>query len=178
MIFGGFSKHEEPPREKKGAEKRELRLCHLEAWLCTDFLVQRVRQVRNRNPMEFIALVYPLRAKLPEWHPFPLPPLSHLSSSLLCKPNCQHLFRWTDLWWQLGKFALLGKWWIKPQSPGTEERLLPLIFMPPNGEQKRGVGRETPVALGWLSLVPYPSIGNCVSLYFVTLFRTFKGSCR
>lgn len=122
------------------------------------------RQFRERKPMELVVLC-PLRARLPEWHPFPLPPLLPISSSLLCKPNCQPLFGWTDLGRQLGKFApLLDKWWIKPQSPGTEERLLPWYSC----HQMENKGKEWVEKHLWhLSdcPLPYPSIGNCASLY-------------
>lgn len=123
MILSGFSKHEEPPRRKRGPERKgssEWRFCHIEGSPHVDFLVQTVRdRWEIGDPMEFVA-------RLLEWHPFSLPLILHFSSFLLCKPNCQHLFGWTDLWWQLGDVAaLLDKWYIKPQSPGTAERLLP-----------------------------------------------------
>lgn len=65
--------HHEGGKGLRGGGNRESRLRHIEVSSCVDFLLQRVRQTGNGDPMPFAVLVCPLRAKLLEWHLFPCP---------------------------------------------------------------------------------------------------------
>lgn len=115
------------------------------------------RKIRNRDAPEFGDLCV-LESQAPRATSFSgsmvhgSAPSTPFSGSLLCKPNCQHLFRWADSWWELGKFAPLpDKWWIKLQSPGDRGEASISYSCHPIGNQGIEDGQEAPVTPGWLS---------------------------
>lgn len=151
MILTGFSKLEEPPRRRKCWEEvciGESRPWDKEGLSHVDVLVQGERESAETGFPGEAGDRCVLESQAPWATPLSLPlfcssyPLS-LSGSLLCKPNCPHLFEWADSWWQLGKFApLLDKWGIKLQRPGTAERLLPPTCATKSRTKEMGMGKR------------------------------------
>ena len=175
--------HLEGRRCWEGWDSRELKLYSIGGSLHTDVPVHRERQVRSRDAAEIADLVCPLRARLlkaaslplPHSESPPLPPLAlffvnhtvniclaELTRGDSCGSLLHHLARGG-----LNLTALGQRHVFYPQHPHCQAE-----------NKEAWVGQEPPVAAWWLSLVPFPSVGSCASLYVVALFRTFKGSCR